>query len=168
MTNATAPDARKRELGLINMGKAFLARQAGMTSADYEPDYRALLLRVGGTSSAAALDGAGRDKVLRYMKAMGFKVQAKAGAVVRTSGRTGPQPLATPMHKKLRAMWYALADVGAVQRPASALACDDAVEAWAKRQLVGLDALRFARGSQMCKLVEELKAWGLRVQAQVD
>lgn len=170
--------ARKRELGLIHMGKAFLAQQAGMSPADYEPDYRALLVRECGVASAAQLDARGRDKLLRHMKACGFKVLAAKGSRPKVSTPNAPQdsrqPLGDPMHKKLRALWYALADVEAVDRPVNALACDDAVETWAKRQirkgspLGKLDALRFANGEQLSKLIEELKRWGARVQARMD
>lgn len=171
----TQDAARKRELGLIHMGKAFLAQQAGMSPADYEPDYRALLVRECGVASAAQLDARGRDKLLRHMKACGFKVLAAKGTRPKASApRASRQPLDDPMHKKLRALWYALADVGAVERPANALACDDAVETWAKRQipkgspLGPLDALRFASTGQLNKLIEELKCWGTRVKARMD
>lgn len=147
---------RKRELGLIHIAKAHL----GLSREDYEY----LIRTVTGTTktSAADLTHVERDKVLQHFKAKGFKVQAKAGA----------KPLISPQHKKLRAMWYSLAEVGAVERPASAMACDHAVEAWAKRQAHGkvgqIDALRFADSNQLHKLIEEMKAWGLRVKARID
>lgn len=169
-TRHTANDAdqaalRKRELALIHMGKTFLARQAGMSPADYDSDYRQMLRDMGGgKSSAAQLDGKGRQAILAHMKSKGFKVVARPGRSAKP-GRAAALP--GPMAKKLRAMWYALADVGAVERPGSALACDAAVEAWAKRQLPQLDALRFADGAQLNKLVEEMKAWGMRVKARI-
>lgn len=157
---------RKRELALIHMGKAFLAGQAGMTVADYDADYRAILHSLCGVTSSTKLDQAGRDKVLRHMKSKGFKVKRQPGG------------LREPQHLKLRAMWWALAEANAVPRPADADACDRAIEAWAKRQLAAstfaastlgrLDALRFANGAQMNKLIEEMKAWGARVGAQID
>ena len=70
--------------------------------------------------------------------------------------------------RKLRAMWYAMAEGGHVERPADAKACDAAIETWALRQLAPhgrIDSLRFASGAQMNKLIEELKAWGKRVGA---
>ena len=154
---------RKRELGLIHMGKTFLARQAGMTPADYDSDYRQMLMNKGGKTSAAELDAAGRDAVLKHMKSKGFRVVAKPSAAFGTR-----RPLDSAMHTKLRAMWYALVEVGAVDRPIDAVACDSAVEAWAKRQLPRLDALRFADGAQLGKLIEEMKQWGSRVNARID
>ena len=161
---------RKFELGLIHIGKAYLARQAGMSVKDFDPDYRQLLQRVCGATSSADLDAAGREKLLSHMKSCGFKVVTKA-ADPATAARS--QALDSPKHKKLRAMWYALADVDAVVRPRNAVLCDQAIEAWAKRQLgandqVGqLDALRFANGAQMEKLIEEMKRWGERVKANI-
>lgn len=151
-------DPRKRELALIHMAKAHL----GLSEADY----RYVIAQVTGTekTSAADLTAIEREKLLRHFKAKGFKVKAKPAA---------QRPLRDPQHKKLRAMWYALADVSAVERPADAQACDVAIETWAKRQLASsplgkLDALRFATGAQLNKLIEDMKAWGLRVGADIE
>ena len=154
----TAPDlTRKRELGLIHLAKATL----GLTRDDYEH----VLREVTGQTSAADLDAAGRDKLLRHFKAKGFVVKAKAGAARAKSIRA-------PQIGKLQAMWYALSDAGAVARPAFGDACNRAVEAWAKEQLAGrplgpLVALRFASGAQLGKLIESMKGWMERVGADV-
>lgn len=149
---------RKRELGLIHMAKAHL----GLSQADYQ----FVIGQVTGTgkTSAADLTPAERDKLLQHFKAKGFKVKAKPAA---------ERPLRDPQHKKLRAMWYALAAVDAVERPVDPLACDRAIETWAKRQLAAsrlgrIDALRFASGEQLNKLIEDMKAWGARVGADID
>lgn len=146
---------RKRELGLIHMAKA----QLQLSQADYEH----VLVEVTGKTSAADLDAAGRDKLLRHFKAKGFKV---------IRARSSGMAWGDPQRRKLRAMWYMLADAGAVDRPGTGADCDQAVEAWAKRQLNGtrlgpLDALRFANGEQLNKLIEEMKAWGRRVGAEI-
>jgi phage gp16-like protein len=148
---------RKRELALIHMAKA----QLGLTREDYEHVLRA----VTGKTSAADLDAAGREKLLKRFKERGFLVKAKAGSARAAFIRE-------PQVKKLLAMWYALADVGAVARPASVEACSRAVEAWGKEQLAGtplgpLDALRFATGVQLDKLIESMKRWGERVNAVI-
>ncbi|MDP9990892.1 phage gp16-like protein [Variovorax boronicumulans] len=149
---------RKRELGLIHMAKAHL----GLSDADY----RFVIGAATATkkTSAADLTHGERNLLLQHFKRQGFEVKAKAST---------PRPLASPQHRKLRAMWYALADAGAVERPEGPIACDHAVEAWAKRQgnsgKVGqIDALRFADSQQLNKLIEEMKAWGMRVKAQID
>ena len=153
----TTDPTRKRELALIHLAKATL----GLSRDDYEH----VLLTVTGKTSAADLDAAGRDKLLRHFKAKGFVVKAKAGAARAAFIRA-------PQVKKLQAMWYALSDAGAVARPASIEACNRAVEAWAKEQLAThalgpLDALRFATGAQLNTLIESMKKWGDRVSADI-
>ena len=161
MTSPTT-DTRKRELGLIHMAKAFFAQRDGMTA----DDYRAVVLAVTGKASSADLDADGRQKLLKHFKAKGFVVKAKPGKARAAFIRE-------PQVRKLLAMWYALSDRGAVAAPAHALACNQAVEKWAKEQLAGtplgpLDALRFATGEQLNKLIESMKAWGQRVGADVS
>jgi hypothetical protein len=112
---------------------------------------------------------------MAHMEAAGFVRKDKAGAAKPGARGRKYNPddawRFAPQQGKLRAMWYALADAGAVDDPRDARACDDAIEVWAKRQLSTanppLDALRFVSGPQMAKLVEALKAWGQRVGAHV-
>lgn len=153
----TWSQTRKRELALIHIAKAHL----GLSRDDYEY----VIQQVIGTkkTSAADLTHGERATLLAHFKRAGFTVKPKAGA---------QRPLGSPQHRKLRAMWYAMAEVGAVARPTDALACDAAVEAWAVRQLCrpehgAFSALRFASGAQLNLLIEELKAWGRRVGAKV-
>lgn len=128
--------------------------------------YRALLAQYGnGATSSKDLTVSQRRHLLQHFKACGFKLRPKAG-------RVGSEWRREPQMRKLRALWYLLADGGHVDRPANGQACDSAIEAWAKRQLSTdnppLDALRFATGGQMSKLIEEMKAWCLRVGAAVE
>lgn len=127
--------------------------------------YRDMLSRLcGGKTSATDLDATERRRVLRHMKASGFVVKSKAPA-------TGSEWRREPQMRKLRAMWYQLAEAGAVDNPDNSVACDAAIETWAKRQLdkpgAPFSALRFADGEQMNKLIEEMKRWGLRVGARI-
>ncbi len=154
---------RKRELALIHMAKATLWLN--------REDYEHVLRTVTGKDSAADMNAAEREKLLQHFKAKGFKVKPTARSKQARPGTS--QPLDGPQERKLRAMWYALAEAGVVARPAGAVACDQAVEVWSKRQLNGtclgpLDALRFASGEQLNKLIEEMKAWGLRVKANIE
>ncbi|WP_431511649.1 regulatory protein GemA [Variovorax sp. DAIF25] len=142
------------------MAKKHFADRHGMTREDYEHAIQTATRTT--KTSAADLTHAERNMLLTHFKAMGFEVIPRGGA----------KRLDAPQHKKLRALWYALADVGAVERPETAASCDSAVEAWAKRQSHGkvgpIERLRFADSGQLHKLIEELKAWGKRVGAQVE
>lgn len=154
---------RKRELALIHMAKATLWLN--------REDYEHVLRTVTGKDSAADMNAAEREKLLQHFKAKGFQVRPSAKSQQARPGAV--QSLDGSQHRKLRALWYALADAGVVMRPTGAVACDHAVEVWAKRQLTGtrlgpLDALRFASGEQLNKLIEEMKAWGLRVKANIE
>ena len=144
------------EIKLIHIGKGAL--HLG------DEAYRGLIDGASGgrTQSSKELTAAERQLVLARMKAMGFVVKPKAGK----GGETVALIRAAQM-RKLRAMWYALADVGEVTRPANAEACQAAVESWALSRLKDLTALRMATGHDMAELIEQLKAWGDRVGADV-
>lgn len=152
-----AEAARKRELGLIHIARVAVGWD--------KPRYVYELMERFGVDSAAALSAVQRDAFLKAFKALGFSVKPKA------LKPAGSQPLREPMVRKLRAMWYALADAGAVVRPDSPAACDKAIEAWAKPRLATLtnlghfDALRFASTAQLNALIEQMKRWQHRVQS---
>lgn len=153
-----ADTTQTTEIKLIHIAKSAL----GLA----EDSYRALLAKYGnGATSSKALTGSQRQALLKHFKQCGFKLRPKAG-------KTGSEWRREPQMRKLRAMWYRLAEVAAVDQPANGEACDTAVEAWAKRQLQNdtppLDALRFADGKQMDKLIEAMKAWGQRVGAEIE
>ena len=158
----TIDHTRKREIVLIQLAKTFFAKRDGLT----DDDYRAGLMAVTGKASSAALTADERDRLLKHYKAKGFVVKPKTDKPAKAAYIREPQV------KKLLAMWYALADVGAVTKPATHSACSDAVQAWAKEQLAThrlgpMDALRFATGEQLNHLVEAMKLWGQRVNAKV-
>lgn len=148
------------EIKLIHIGRSALQMD--------EDSYRALIARLGnGATSSKGLNAMQRRAVLDHMKLCGFKPRPQPGsAAARNNGWHH-----TPEMTKLRALWWALADVDAVTRPDSHQACDDAINAWAVRQLSTgkppLDALRFASGEQMQTLIEALKQWANRVGARV-
>lgn len=152
-----ADTTQATEIKLIHIAKSSL----GLA----EDSYRQLLAKYGnGATSSKALTASQRRHLLNHFKACGFKLRP-------TSGKTGSEWRREPQMRKLRAMWYRLAEAGAVDQPANGEACDAAIEAWAKRQLQHdtppLDALRFASGQQMDKLIEAMKAWGRRVGAEI-
>lgn len=131
-----------------------------------EDSYRELLARYGnGATSSKDLTASQRRHLLQHFKACGFKLRPN-------SGRAGGEWRREPQMRKLRAMWYRLAEAGAVDNPVNSAGCDAAIEAWAKRHLQhdtpALDALRFASGQQMDRLIEAMKAWGKRVGAEIE
>lgn len=150
----SAEGERAVEIKLIHIGRTALRLD--------DEQYRGLISGVSGgrTSSSKGLTAAERQMALQRLKALGFELKPKAKgntvALIREA-----------QLRKLRAMWYALADVGEVARPANADACTAAVEAWAKSRLPGLEALRFATGHDMGDLIEQMKRWGDRVGADV-
>ena len=136
------------EVTLIQIGR----RALGLD----DETYRALLSNLtGGKTSSKALTSTERQVVLTHMKARGFVVKPRAAAADAWQHE--------PKMRKLRAMWYVLADAGAVDLPVDKAACNAAVEAWAQRQMSRWPSaptrLRFATGAQMAKLIEECKAW---------
>lgn len=161
-TDATTTDtAQAVEIKLIHIARRELEKQGKLDDAGY----RGLLAQFGnGADSSKALTAGQRRRLLQHFKACGFKLRS-------TAGQAGGEWRREPQMRKLRALWYQLAERAAVDRPADGRACDAAIEAWAKRQLQHdtppLDALRFASGAQMDKLIEALKAWGRRVGAEV-
>lgn len=152
---ANAAAGAAHEIKLIHIGRGAL----GLDDATY----RAMLANVtGGKTSSKALTPAERQKVLEHMKARGFTPKPKAGstAAAEVAWQHAPQM------RKLRAMWYLLADGGHVDRPARSAACNAALQAWAVRQLGSqhFSHLRFATGDQMNNLVEAMKKWCLRLK----
>ena len=138
-----------------------------------EDDYRALLMQLVGQHSCKAMTPVQLAVVRTHLDKLARRMGVQTDAPKGKARPGAAQPLDGAQHRKLRALWYALADAGVVARPAGAVACDRLVEVWAKRQLTGtrlgpLDALRFASGEQLNKLIEEMKAWGLRVKANIE
>jgi phage gp16-like protein len=120
--------------------------------------YRAAIAgQCGGKTSATELTWQERQKLIAYMKQQGFVVKSK-----KTTERTDDTM------SKLRAMWFAMAEVGAVNKPVDMAAADAAIEGWAKRMKPDLVAVRFASAYQMRALIEAMKKWATRVGARTE
>lgn len=138
-----------------------------------DDDYRALLITLVGKSSCKDMTNAQQVVVRTHMDKLAKKMGVqKPGRGAKPQGAGAQRPEDRPQVRKLKAMWWALADVDAVERPDGPAGCARAVEAWAKRQassgkLGAFDALRFASAEQLNKLIEEMKAWGQRVGAKM-
>jgi phage gp16-like protein len=93
-----AEQLRAMDIKLIKMGQA----QLGWDDAFYR---EVLASHFGGKASATDLTWQERQQLIGHMKRLGF--------VVKTKGRT---ERADDTMSKLRAMWFAMAEVGAVNK----------------------------------------------------
>lgn len=129
-----------------------------------EDTYRAVIQRIsqGRTDSSKDLTDGERAAVMKHMRACGF--------MLRSPKQQGAAIITRPEMTKLRAMWWRLSEQAAVTRPGGPAACDDAIAAWAERQLSTdtppLQHIRFASQDQWQRLVEALKKWLSRVERQ--
>lgn len=164
----SADDMQAVEIKLIHIGR-------GVLKLD-EESYRGLISGVcdGRTTSSKGLTAGERQEVLRRMRDLGFVPKPQRTA----SGPAAVALIRDAQLRKLRALWYALADVGAVARPANAVACNAAVAAWAEQRLphlagattlegtAGAAALWVADGDDRRELIEQAKKWCARVGAK--
>lgn len=93
-----ARDHRNADLTKIHVAK----KQLNMS----DEDYRAMLWTQGRVHSAKDLDHAGRAGVLDYFKAIGFKVEVKAGA--KRPSRPTPSPDKLKLVRRIRAQLISL------------------------------------------------------------
>jgi len=124
----------------------------------------------GRTTTSTELTPAERLRVLSVLA----KREGKPAAARQDPRNPGSTWQHAAKLKKLMAMWWALADAGAVQRPAGNTECRQAVEAWATQHMAAkqgaqaLQALRLASTEQMHLLIEALKKWGKRAGANIQ
>ena len=135
---------RKRELALIHLAKATL----GLSRDDYEH----VLRTVTGKGSAADLNAAERDKLLKHFKAKGFQVKPTEKS---KQARTLAQDAQS---RKVRALWLMLHALGQVRDPS-----ESALTAYVKR-MVKVDALQWAKSQYA--VIESLKSWSMRYLPQ--
>lgn len=139
---ALSRDVSPRRRSMI--AKVHVARkQLGLS----EDDYRAVVLRVTGRTSAGDCGDDALEALLAEFAAKGFRA---------TSRSAGPRPADHPQARKARALWISLYHLGAIDS-----ADERALEAFARRQL-GCDRLQWANQAQVYKLVEALKAIATR------
>lgn len=116
--------------------------------------WRGFLAQQTGKESLRAMTGRELGRVLDALHQRGAPRVAGKGA-----GRASlPRD---PLSSKIRALWLALAERGAIED-----ASERALDSWVERQC-GMASLRFADGAQKVRLVEALKAWARRVGATV-
>lgn len=108
--------------------------------------YRDMLWSVARVRSAGDLDHAGRKAVLDHLKACGFNRRTPTAA--------------DPTSKKIRALWLRLKAGGALRDPS-----EKALASYVERQ-TGVKALQWLSSDQASTVIESLKAWGRRLEAE--
>lgn len=116
-----------------------------------DDDYRAVMLRVAGRTSAADCTDRELVQLVEEFRAKGFSAEARGPAKMVAS-----KPADHPVARKARALWISLGLLGAVADPS-----DAALEAFARRQL-GCAKMQWADQALGYKLIEALKAIGER------
>jgi len=146
MTTPQSPSTtdRARLIRLIHVGKGQLKLE--------DEVYRKLLHSVTGKTSTTEMRVDQLEDVLARLKRLGFKVRVpKAKGDQRRLAHSSQD-------RKIRALWLALHEAGAVRDPSEA-----ALNAWVKRE-TGVEALQWVDGEQASKLIEQLKRWLKRVE----
>lgn len=143
VTSADRDQRRKRDLAAIHK----LAAQLGMDTSDRNPhsEYRQMLLREGGASSAADLDGSGRSRVIGHL-----------AKLVNPQGGRG-RSLSPAEY--IDVLWRQLGDAGRL-RNATASGLSDFVH-----RMTGNHLVRSLTAAQATKVIEALKAWRARDDA---
>ena len=127
-------------------------------------DYRALLMQLTGKASSKGMTAAEQAQVRSHLQ----RLAERMGVAAPTTRR---RPLtreqfdqvkkqASPRERKVWALWNQLARDGVVHNPSRA-----ALNAWVERT-VHVSALGFATAPQLDTLIEALKAWQARGEAQ--
>ena len=120
-----------------------------------DDDYRSMLERLTGCTSATLCSDAQLGLVLDELKAKGWKPKAGPKAA-RGRPQASRKPAQSPLAMKARALWISLHQLGEVHDPS-----ESALEAFARRQL-GVDRLQWAVASEGAALIEALKAMAER------
>lgn len=107
-----------------------------------EEDRRALQAELTGVESMCAMSLAQLDRLLDHFN--------------RDRPARAPLGHAAPVGRKVRALWWTLYWLGAVDQPG-----DRAIDAFVQRQ-AGVDALRFLDHRRAAAVIDALKAWAAR------
>ena len=132
----TLEQARKKDLQKIHIARKALA----MT----EEAYRAMLQRLTGIATTADMNAPQRRQVLAEFRRFGWSAKRKSGS--------------NPQTDKIRALWYELADAGAVSDRSAA-----SLGAYCKR-MSGVQPPGWLDGAQESRVIETMKSWLTRVE----
>ena len=141
-SRANVDAQRKRELGLIHMGRCALGWS--------EEDYRYHLVHQTGKASAAELDAAGRRQLLDHMAACGWTPKRS----FRPFGQAD----------KIKWLWRKLGDAGALRETG-----DQALLAFVGHTTgMGVSNVKFLPVHESSTVIEALKSWLGRAQRAQD
>jgi len=113
-----------------------------------DDDYRALLQRLCGASSAKDITVQQRAKVREHLQLLAGRM-----GVGRFDQSWRYKSQTSPTERKVWALWYALGKAGRLNDPAPA-----ALHHWVQRQ-VGVAHLRWTSEAQRQRLIEQLKSF---------
>ena len=120
-----------------------------------DEDYRAVLARTTGKSSAAGMTIAEMETALAEFARLGWKAAPAARPADPARPRT-TRAADHPSARKARALWISLWQLGVVRNASEA-----ALEAFARRQL-GVERMQWADQAKCYRLIEALKAMATR------
>lgn len=90
-----------------------------------------------------------------HFRSLGWRVKRKK------KSNTSPRYI-DAQHRKIVALWIALADAGVVKNRS-----DQALQRYVKR-MTGITNLKWCDGNHCYKLIESLKSWAIREDVDVD
>ncbi|MCU7934162.1 MAG: regulatory protein GemA [Candidatus Thiodiazotropha sp. (ex Dulcina madagascariensis)] len=138
---------RNNELAMIHMG----AKDLGLDPYNADPDsaYRQMLWNVAKVRSAADLDGAGRQAIIKHLKSRGWNWKPRKRRQHRQAGL-------------IYHLWNRLADAGVVRHR-------DGLSSWLQTNTEGLSPRRtgwqkpeFMPPRVRSNVIEQLKKWAER------
>ena len=121
-----------------------------------EDDYRALLLTLTGKRSSRDMNQAERRAVREHLARLAEKMglqQPTRRRPLSDAAFNQAKAKASPMERKVWALWHQLHRDGRVANPSRA-----ALDAWVQRT-VHVSSLRFCNAAQLATLIEALKDW---------
>lgn len=128
-----------------NMAKIHIAiKECGLS----DDDHRALLMQLFGVDSSARLSDDQCSRYLKHLAKLGYKPKAPGATATDAQKRQ-----ATPLEKKVWALWGALGRSGKLHNPTPA-----GLRAFVDRQ-TGCSDIRFCNQQQLHSMVETLKLW---------
>lgn len=139
---------------------AQLAHAARMSKEEYEPIYREILRKYGGSESLGDLTVPQKEAALSALKQRGFQLKKNR----RKNGLKAASNAAYPNQilNKAYGFWVALAEAGIVKNESQT-----AFENWALKRIAA-DNLTWSTDSEREQLVESLKLWAQRCGCRIE